>query len=132
MKKFMCILTAIMLCGCEDPVLKQQREDTALVYQREVDLCVCGHVNLPNYTDVLVRAGVDILHCCQQKQTACISNQSMSDIQHAANLIRKGRYSQCDKNFNLRIGQERRWKCSFPMDFCFTSDIAPGQIVIKR
>ena len=60
MKKFMCILTAIVLCGCEDPVQKQLQEDVELVYQREVDLCVCAHVNLPNYTDVLIRAGVDI------------------------------------------------------------------------
>ena len=121
MKKFMCILAAIMLCGCEDPVLKQQREDTALVYQREVDLCVCGHVNLPNYTDVLVRAGVDILHYCQQSKMECISRQRIEDIQYKANLIRKGLYSQCDKNFNLKTGIESRWNCSFSTNYRFVS-----------
>ena len=137
---FIVILAILILGMCVDTTQSyrqqtkqsdQRMEDLQLVYNREVDLCMCGAEILSNYTKVMERKGVDTLRCCKQKTTVCINRQSMSDIHRAAELIRKDLYSKHIGKANCQEGQETRWKCTFPLDFCLTTKVLPGEITIK-
>lgn len=136
---FIVILAILILGMCVDTTQSyhkqkqadQRMEDLQLVYNREVDLCMCGAEILSNYTKVMERKGVDTLRCCKQKTTVCMNRQSMSDIHRAAELIRKDLYSKHIGKANCQEGQETRWKCTFPLDFCLTTKVVPGEITIK-
>lgn len=106
-------------------------EAVQLVYDREVELCMCGSEILSNFTRAMEKQGVDMLTCCQQKTTVCMNKQSKSDIFAAAELIRKDLYSKRIGRANCQQGQERQWDCTIPIDFCLTTQVKPGQIHLK-